>query len=115
MTTPAIPEALKGTPKKKADVIFATEGGKTYAIPLSVASQYEFSDEHAALVTADKLAGEGDEVQGHHAVNLADGTFGYHADWLVGWYVWHVDGCTYHGLHRHPFGWTNPLAVDCDG
>ena len=48
-------------------------------------------------------------------MNLADGSFGYHADWLVGWYVWHVDGCTYHGLHRHPFGWTNPLAVDCDG
>lgn len=119
MSNPTIPEELKGTEKKKADLVFATgPGGKIYAIPTAVAEQYVHSDGHSPVPSLADFAqaanGEGDEVQGHHAALLEDGTVGYHANWAVGYYVWHVDGCTYHGLHRHPFGWLNPLAIDED-
>jgi hypothetical protein len=118
MSNTQIPEELKGIEKNKFDLVFATgAGGRVYAIPTDIAEQYAFNEEHAPVIGHEELrkASENDdEVQGHHAVRLHDGTIGYHADWATGYYIWWADGCTYYGPHHHPFGWTNPLAKDMD-
>lgn len=116
MTHPEIPEELKGTPKQVLDVVFASgPDGERYAIPLDLARQHPDKSDHPAVLSAADLANEGeDEVSGHHAVGLSDGTYGYHANWCVGPYIWHANGRSCYGLHRHPFGWTNPLAMDED-
>lgn len=114
MNHPEIPEELKGIEKKALNVVFATgPEGERYEIPLEVARQHPAQSEHPALVSPKDIPEE-DEVEGHDAVRLIDGSVGYHSDWLTGPYIWHCDGCSYYGLHRHPFGWTNPLAVDTD-
>lgn len=113
MKHPEIPAELRAPAKKRLNVVFATgPDGERYEIPLDVARQHPSYDSHPALLTAiDHREADNDEGQGHHVVALGDGIIGYYADWLIGPYVWQSDGNTYYGLHRHPFGWTNYLAI----
>lgn len=120
MNTPPIPSDLKGKPKEKLDVVFASgPGNKVYAIPTNVAAPFEHAGDHAPLLASEAFkdslnAPEEEEVGGRHAVLLADGSVGYHSDWLYGPYIWWVDGCSYVGLHWHPNRYS-PLACDTDG
>lgn len=82
--------------KESKDFIFASDGGKTYEIPLSVAQQYVSQDTH------DQQGDGGDEVGGRDRRLLRDGTYGFHGDWQYGYYIWISDGRTYGGYHWHP-------------
>ena len=112
MNALSIPEELKSVPKRKLDVVFASgPEGKVYAIPLSVAAEFESDDKH---LTRFLRGGEPDEVEGRHKVLLVDGTFEYNSQWHVGAYLWIVNGGSYYGSHWHP-NRHSPYAHDQDG
>ena len=100
MSAPAIPEDMKNVPKKQLDVVLASgPEGKVFAIPVSIAAEYESDDKHLAVFPPD---GESEEVGGRHAAFNPGGPPRYHEDWQIGRYIWICDGGCYYGPHWHP-------------
>ena len=106
------PELTQKNPKKKLDGLYTVgPGNKMFFIPEKELARFEVPD--SSVPPHDPVPEpQTDEVSGRHAVPLRSGYIGWHSDWLVGPYIWHRDGGSYHGVHRHP--WGNIFAIDPD-